>query len=69
MTGVTETDACPFASGPDFTGCDCDCNLPIKRCLTPWCVSGLCGCGLLPCKRFSEWKRECEAKAREADDK
>ena len=73
MTGVDDSrdsDACPFASCPDFTGCDCDCNLPmpkslwgkIKRCLAPWCVSGCCGCGILPCKRFSAWKRECAEK-------
>jgi len=68
--GVTETDECPFATGPDMTGCDCSCMLPppkgfwrwVKWLLDPMshvCVSGPGGCGngKLPCGRFTEYKR------------
>ena len=67
MSGVTETNACPFARHHDMTGCDCDCTIPppsgfwkrLKWLFNPLshvCVSGTCGEGLLPCERFNEYR-------------
>ena len=65
---------CPFATDPDATGCDCECelvNVPegfLARLL--WfvmgnsleCISGKGGCGdgSLPCERYDKWRKEHE---------
>lgn len=60
---------CPFASRPDATGCDCDCNLPRPRgfwaslfwWLSPsWCTSGSIGqgSGYLPCPMYDRWLKK-----------
>lgn len=66
MTGVAETNRCPFAANFDATGADADCMCPrprgfwarLRRFLFPWCISGFGGRGdgTLPCGRFSRWR-------------